>query len=94
MSEEHLYAKIGRLQLKIEEQDVAYTKLIEVTAGLVGGTIDPVRCLVNLTDRTWIVSPDGLRPERPATINGLPVVVTGKEPELQPQRDLPDATTE
>jgi hypothetical protein len=71
----NLYEKIGRLQLQTEKQDEAYTYLLRLTAGLVDGSIDRARVLVNLTDRTWNLAPEGQRPATPATINGLPHVV-------------------
>ena len=67
-----LYEMIGVKQTKLEELDAAYTELLMRFAGVIKGTIDPSRVLVNLTDRTWIVVEAGCTPGMPAQINGLP----------------------
>jgi hypothetical protein len=67
-----LYARIGRQAVTIDQQNDAYTALLEVLAGVVGGKIKSERVLVNLTDRAWNVSPEGFSQAMPATINGVP----------------------
>lgn len=82
MTESQLCEKIGRMQLAIETKDAAYTQLLNVLAGVIKGEIDTSRVMVNLTASGWTVAPDGMRPELPATINGLPVcVVAPAKPE-------------
>ncbi len=76
---DELYAMVGRKQATIETQDAAYTAILRQLAGVVSGEIDRSRVLVNLTDRTWIVCPEGERPAMPATINGLPVCVVAPD---------------
>ncbi len=68
-----LYEIIGRKQERLEELDGNYTALLNLLGGVVSGGIDPSRLLVNLSDRTWVLMPEGRRPPLPATINGLPV---------------------
>jgi len=75
MSDQQLFESLGRKQLVIEQQDQAYTNLLNLLAGVVAGQIDPARILVNVTDRTWLVAPEGQRPSLPATVNGNPVCV-------------------
>ena len=81
MDPEKLYAKIGRQQILIEAQDEAYNALQNLLCGILTGAIAPSRVMVNRTDRTWTVAPEGQRPPMPATINGMPVCVTAIEPE-------------
>ncbi len=76
--DEKLQAALGRKQLQLEEQDIAYTRVLNVLAGVLSGEIEPNRVLVNRTDRTWIVVEPGQSTGMPATINGLPVCVVGK----------------
>lgn len=75
MTESQLYEKLGRQQTRLEQQDEAYTLLLQRFAGVVSGELDRSRVLVNLTDRTWTVSEPGTRPATPPTINGLPLCV-------------------
>lgn len=79
MTEHDLLAEVGARQLKLEQQDEAYRKLLSVLAGVVSGVVDPSRILVNMTDKTWYVAPQGERPGMPATINGLPLCVVAPE---------------
>lgn len=51
-----LYEKIGRLQIVIEQQDAAYSSLINVLGALVAGKIKLDDIAVNLTDRTWEIT--------------------------------------
>ena len=81
MTEAELYAKIGKQHTIIEDQDAAYSRLLELLAGVVVGNIDRARVLVNLTDRSWIVSEPNTSPGTPATINGLPEIAVYREPE-------------
>ena len=81
---DELYATIGRLQVRAEKQDAAYTLLLDLLAKVVAGEIDRSRVLVNVTERTWQYSEPGARPGLPAQVNGLPVVVVAPEPEVQP----------
>lgn len=74
-----LFAAIGEKQIQIENLNRAYDDLLQVLAKVVLGEYDPSRVLVNLTDRTWQVSPPGQRPSTPCTINGLPICVTAPE---------------
>ncbi len=85
MNETELYAKIGRMQVLLETQDAAYTQLLGVLAGVVGGDIHPSRVLVNLTNRGWTLAPDGFSPEIPATVNGLPKCVVWPGPDVVPE---------
>ena len=79
MEEQALYAMLGRKQAQVESQDAAYTQLLELLAGVVGGSIEPSRLLVNLTDRTWQMVPQGQRPSMPSTLNGRPVCVVAPQ---------------
>lgn len=79
MDESKLYETLGRKQAQLEAQDAAYTDLLSLLAGVVGGTIDRARVLVNLTGRTWQLAPEGCRAAMPATINGQPVCVVAPE---------------
>lgn len=92
MTEQELFAKIGRMQVQTEAQDAAYTQVLHLLAGVVGGTIEPGRVLVNLTDRSWNLAPEGFRQGMPAQINGLPVVVVAPEP--KPPEPKPEAEKE
>ena len=74
-----LLETLGRKQLQLEEQDESYTSLITLLARVVSGEVNRNRVLVNLTDRTWTLSPEGERPGLPATINGLPQCVVCPE---------------
>ena len=69
-------AAVGQKQLAFERSDAAYSNLLGVLASVISGEIDRSRVLVNLTDRTWLVTPPGERPGMPAQINGLPICVT------------------
>jgi len=77
---ESLFAAIGRRQLAMENQDAAYTALLNLLAEVVSGTTDRSRVMINLTDRTWSVAAHGQRPAMPSTINGLPLCVVAPEP--------------
>lgn len=79
-----LYETLGRKQEALEGLDADYTALLNLLAGVVGGTIDRRRVLVNLTGRSWQLAPDGLRPATPGTINGLPVCVVAPADEAGP----------
>lgn len=70
-----LYAKLGRQQDLIENQQTAYAALLSLTADLLAEQIDPKRVMLNLTEKGWTVAPEGQRSPLPATINGLPVCV-------------------
>lgn len=86
--EQKLYEKIGRQHLQIEEQDAAYTNLLNLLAGIVSGEIDTSRVMVNLTSRMWQVSAEGDRPVLPATINGLPVCVVAPNEQADEQAQI------
>lgn len=75
MGEAELYERIGRMQIQTELQDAAYSKLLNILAAVVSGTVEPSRVLVNLTDRKWEMAAAGQRPNLPPTVNGLPVCV-------------------
>ncbi len=94
MNETELYAKIGRMQVQAELQNAAYDQLLQLLAGVVGGTIHPERVLVNLTARGWTLAPEGFSPEIPATINGLPVCVVWPGPDAPAAPVVPAAPTE
>ncbi len=79
-----MYEMLGRKQAALEEQDVNYTQLLNLTAGLVRGDVDPGRVLINLTARSWSLCPPGERQGLPATINGLPVCVVAPPPPAAP----------
>ncbi len=79
MDETKLYEAMGRKQATIEAQDAAYGKLLELLAMVVSGAVELNRIAVNLTDRSWELASPGAKPNMPATINGLPVVVTAPE---------------
>lgn len=85
MNEEQLLARIGRMQLVSEQQDHAYSQLLNLLAGVVSGDTDRSRVMVNLTDRTWAIAAQGERPALPATINGLPVCVVAQEQPAEAQ---------
>jgi hypothetical protein len=90
MNEDQILAKVGRLTMLSEKQDENYTYLIRLLAGVVDGSIDRERVLVNLTDRTWALAAEGQRPGRPAQVNGLPLVAVAPEPNEHPRREPPD----
>lgn len=69
---DRLWQKLGRKQARLEEVEEAYESLLETLAKVVSGEIDRSRVMVNLTDKTVIWAPEGMRPEVPATINGVP----------------------
>ena len=75
MNEQELLAKVGLQHIKLEQQDEAYRKLLNVLAGVVSGVIAASRVLINVTEKTWLVTAEGERPGMPATINGLPLCV-------------------
>lgn len=79
MSENQMLETIGRKQLQLETQDAAYNELMNLFAGVLTGQIDSSRVLINLSDRTWTLAPEGQRPEMPATINGVPCCVVAPE---------------
>lgn len=87
MTEEQLYARIGKMQLMAEDQATEYAKLLGILAGVVGGAIARSRVLVNLTARTWAVSDPGTVPATPAVVNGLPVVVVAPPEEANGRGD-------
>lgn len=101
MTETEAFAKIGRLTCQIEQQDTAYTQLLNVLAGVVRGDITRERVLVNLTARTWEVSEPGTSPGMPSQINGLPEIAVAPplpaktefelEPKPAPAPDAPEA---
>ncbi len=81
-----LYEKLGRQQETIEDLNEAYTALLNLLANVVGGQVARSRLLVNLTNRSWELAPEGQRPGMPATINGQPVcVVAPDEPAPAPE---------
>lgn len=57
MNESQLYELIGRKQAVIEQQDAAYTHLLNVLAAVEAGAIDPSRLRVDLNARQWKVAP-------------------------------------
>jgi hypothetical protein len=82
MSESDLLARIARQMIALEERDAQFDALLQMTAGLVDGSIDRSRVMVDLTNRTVHRSELGQRPALPATINGLPqCVVAPPEPD-------------
>lgn len=92
MSESQLFEMVGRKQATIEAQDVAYQALLQVLAGVVAGSIDRTRLLVNLSDRTWVQAEPGHRPGMPAQINGLPLCIVAPEPPPPPEPPEPKAS--
>lgn len=76
-----LHAKIGQQHLEIEDRKFQYAKLLELLAGVLGGQIAHSRVMVNLTDQTWELVPEGQSPAAPGTINGLPQIVVGSDQE-------------
>lgn len=74
---ERLYAKIGRQAERIEDLDAAYDHLLALFARVITGEVARSRVLLNLTERTWTLAPEGRSPAGPATINGLPRCVLG-----------------
>ena len=72
---DQLYAKIGRQQVESERLNAEYDALLKLLGDVVTGAIERSRVLVNLTGRSWALSPPGQQPAMPATINGLPVCV-------------------
>lgn len=86
MNEAKLYETLGRKQAQLEAQDAAYNQLLGLLADVVTGFVTPDRILVNLTDRTWTLVPQGQRPGLPAQVNGLPVCVVAPP---SPEKDAP-----
>ncbi len=76
MNESQFFEKFGRMQWQIDQLNYQYDQTAKLLADVISGKVDPSRVLVNLTARTWTISPEGERPAMPATINGLPVCVT------------------
>ena len=73
-----VYERLGRKQEQLENLDEAYTTLLKLLAGVVSGEIARSRVLVNLTERSWALVPEGQTPAHPAVINGLPEYVVGQ----------------
>ncbi len=86
MTEAQLFEKIGRLQTANDKLNQEYDLLLSKLGGVVSGEIARTRVLVNLTDRTWEVAPEGNSPGLPASVNGLPVCVVA--PPLPPSRTV------
>ena len=86
---EKLFELLGRKQAQLEQLDGEYTKLTSLLAQVVKGEVARSRVLVNLTDRTWMLVPEGTRPAMPATINGLPECVVA--PNESGVTDAPEA---
>ena len=80
-----LFDTIGRKQVEIETLNANYDFVLGTLAGVISGKVAASRVLVNLTDRSMTVSPEGQSPGLPAVINGLPVVVVAPPaPEAAP----------
>lgn len=75
MNESQVFEKFGRMQFEIDRLNAAYDHIAKALADVVAGELDPSRVLVNLTDRTYTIAPEGERPAMPATINGKPECV-------------------
>jgi len=67
-----LYARIGRQAVRIEQQDATVANLLALFADVLSGKTDPRRILINRTERSVQVAPDGFSACLPATINGVP----------------------
>ena len=80
MTESQAFESLGRKQAQLEDLDRNYSQLLGLFASVLRGDICPSRVMLNLTERTWAFSNPGESPQMPATINGLPVCVTGKAP--------------
>lgn len=80
---EKLYAKLGQKQERIEELEAAFDFVNRALAGVLDGSIDPERVLVNLTDRAVTVAPPGEGVGTPATINGKPECVIARPVQVQ-----------
>lgn len=76
MNEEKLLARMARQMLEIERLNGCYDHCARTLADVVSGKMERSRVVVNLTDRTYMIAPEGECPPMPATINGLPVCVT------------------
>lgn len=48
-----VFEALGRKQFQLESLDKEYTRLLELLAGVVSGSIEPSRVTVNLTERRW-----------------------------------------
>lgn len=78
-----LYQMVGQKQERIETLDAAYDQLLGLLAKVVKGEVARSRVLVNLTERSWALAPEGQTPGLPAQFNGVPVCVVA--PPEQPK---------
>jgi hypothetical protein len=53
---DQVFEALGRKQFQLESLDKEYTRLMELLAGVVSGSIEPSRVTVNLTDRRWALA--------------------------------------
>lgn len=72
---------------RAERAEAGYNSLLDTLGKVVSGDIDRSRVMVNLTDKNVVWAPEGMRPETPATINGVPLCIVAGE-------DQKDATIE
>ena len=79
MENQDLYAKIGQLQMALEQREAASMQMLQWFAAVLKGELELSRVMINLTEGKIIVSPEHMRPAMPATINGLPVCVVAPE---------------
>lgn len=78
MTEDQVFAVIGRKQIQLETLQVSHDTILEKFAQLLSGEMAPSQFLVNLTAKTLTWTPAGQTPSMPATINGEPRCVVGK----------------
>lgn len=79
MTESQFYEKIGRLQTELDRLRDERVVILEKFAGVLDGSFDPRRLLINLTDGSVAWSAEGERPGTPAQINGLPKFVVAPD---------------
>lgn len=61
MTEDQLYAKIGRQQVELENMHAQYNSLLNALEQVGSGAISPERVSVDLKARSWMIAPDGLK---------------------------------
>lgn len=88
MTESEGYERIGRLSHRVEQAEAAFNAVLDTLAKVVSGEICRSRVMVDLTNRGVTWAPEGMRPETPATINGLPKCV------VAPADDATQATVD
>lgn len=62
MTEDQLYARIGRLTTDLENLNDAYNQLLTMVNAVAVGEIAPKQVHVDLTNRSWAVAPTETSP--------------------------------